>query len=315
MQEREDFKMNISFQYPYFLFLLFLVPLFIIIYFLSMLYNRKKSIVFSNFKALERISNVEIFSKGFSILYINLAILILLVFAMSGANISFSAETSSFSYVIVIDNSQSMNTADIFPSRLDAAKDLSKDFVNTLPIGVKVGVIQFSGDAIVIQKLDNNKLKTRLALESVESGDNPGTNVHAAIISADKLLENEKMKSVILISDGQFNSYSSEQVSDYAVKNNIIINSIMVGTEAGGETEFNTTSTASEYDLKALALITEGVFFKVSDAGSLDKPLSVLLNNTVREVSLDISVYSLFAALVLFLLHWILYNFRFRTIP
>lgn len=307
--------MNISFQYPYFLFLMFLVPLFIILYFLSMLYNLKKAIVFSNFKALERISNVELFSKGFSILYINLAILILLVLAMAGANISFSAETSSFSYVIVIDNSQSMNTIDISPSRLDAARDIAKDFINSLPIGVKIGVIQFSGDASIIQKLDNNKIKTRLALDSVESGDNPGTNVYAAIISADKLLENEKMKSIILISDGRFSSYNSEQVSDYAIKNNIIINSIMVGTEAGGETEFNTTSTASESDLKALALITEGVFFKTSETGSLDKSFSVLSNTTVREVSLDVSVYLLLISLVLFLISWILYNFRFRAIP
>ena len=67
-----EFKMvSFNFVYPFFLWFLLVVPLFFLIYFSSFMYHKKKSVVFSNFKALERFYGIEFFSKNFISLYIN----------------------------------------------------------------------------------------------------------------------------------------------------------------------------------------------------------------------------------------------------
>ena len=59
-----------------------------------------------------------------------------------------------------------MATGDVAPDRLGAAKAAAKDFVDLLPLGVEVGVVAFSGDAIVMQGLDTSKLKTKMAIDN-----------------------------------------------------------------------------------------------------------------------------------------------------
>ena len=80
------------FLYPKFLFLLLIVPLFVVIYFFGILYNKKRAIVFANFQAMERIYDIEIFSKNFlihSMLYImTLYLFILPIMMVEGPNIA-----------------------------------------------------------------------------------------------------------------------------------------------------------------------------------------------------------------------------------
>jgi hypothetical protein len=305
---------GVSFDYPYLLFLLFLIPVYIFIYFVSMIYNRKKAILFSNFEALERISDVEIFSKGLINLYLGIVVLILMVFASAGTYVNFNAESSKFAYVIVIDNSASMKTSDLGESRLEAAKGIAKDFVNGLQIGSEVGVIEFSGETNILQKLDTSKLKTSIAIDSVDYGDVSGTNLYDAVIGADRLMETRNAKSILLISDGQFNLGNIDQISSYILRNNIIVNSILTGTDSGGVSEFNTTSTADASVMQQLSFESEGKILKFQGDG-LDGSLSSLSSSITREVSINITTYLMVLVIILLLISWILYNFRFRAIP
>jgi hypothetical protein len=93
------------------------------------------------------------------------------------------------------------------------------------------------------------------------------------------------------------------------------LNTILIGTIEGGETELNTTSTADEDVMKALAFNTDGKFFKASDLGVLDESFNDISVNSNKQISLDISMYLLIGALVLFSFGWITHNFRFKTIP
>ena len=162
--------MGLLFLYPNFLLLLLLVPFFVFVYFFSIAYNKKKAVLFANFEAMERFYDVEFFSKNFLALYVNLAILVLLVFSLAGTSVALNIDTSAFSYVIAVDTSDSMATTDVFPDRLNAAKIAAKDFVDLLPLGVEVGVVAFSGDSLVIQELDTSKLKTKMAIDNVNFG-------------------------------------------------------------------------------------------------------------------------------------------------
>ncbi|MFH1521332.1 MAG: VWA domain-containing protein [archaeon] len=307
--------MELSFLYPKFLALLLLVPFFIFIYFFSLIYNKKKAVLFSNFEAMERFYGIELFSKNFMALYVNLLVLVLLVFALSGTAVSFNVDTSAFSYVIAIDTSSSMSTPDIVPNRLEAAKSEAKDFIDLLPIGVEVGVIGFSGDVEIFQMLDSSKLKSKMVLDSIDYGVVQGTNVYNALLSANRLFGLKRMKSVILISDGQLNVVDAPQIIQYINRNNLIVNTIAVGTEEGGMTELNSISKVDEDFLKSLAFNSGGQFFRARDIGELDESFNALISETNRKVTIDITFYLLLIAIAIFTILWILYNLRFKIVP
>ena len=306
---------SVSFLYPQFLLFLLLIPVVILIYFLSSFYGKKKAIIFPNFEAIERVSGTDIFSKNFISLYFNIAIIFLVVIGISGTIIHTQASTSSYSFIIAVDNSGSMKTQDIDPNRLEAAKSAANKFVDLLPFGVDVGVIEFSGDAVVLGKLDNSKMKTKSAINSVDFGEIQGTNIFNAVVAANKLFENRKMKTVILISDGQLNVGDTGQIIRYANRNNILINTILVGTKEGGLTESNTISTSDEDIMKSLSFNTDGKSFSVQDKLSLENSFYDILTKQDREVEIDISFYLFIVALILLCIDWFLFNFRFRTLP
>jgi len=307
--------MEISFLYPKFLALLLLVPFFVFVYFFSIIYNKKKAVLFANFEAMERFYDIEFFSKNFAALYVNLIVLILLIFALAGTAVVFNVDTSAFSYVIAIDTSSSMAADDVFPNRLDAAVEEAKDFIDLLPVGVEVGIVSFSGDAEVLQTLDTSKLKLKMALDAVDYGVIQGTNIYNALIASNKLFDLRQMKSVILISDGQLNVGDAPQIIRYINRNNLIVNTIAVGTEEGGVTEFDTVSKVDEDFLKSLAFNSGGKFFRVKDVGDLDSSFNSLVRETNKEVVIDMIFYLLLVAIFMFTILWILYNLRFKVVP
>ena len=238
--------MQLVFLYPKFLSFLLLIPFFVFVYFFSLIYNKKKAVLFSNFEAMERFYDIEFFSKNFFALYLNMAILVLLVLSLAGTGVSFTADTSVFSYVIAVDSSSSMSSNDVYPSRLDAAKVGAKKFVNLLPVGVELGVLEFAGDATILQVLDSNKFKVNMAIDSVKYGEVQGTNIYNALVAADKLFGDRQLKSVILISDGQLNVGDVPEIIKYIERNKLTVNTVAVGSDEGGVTGFNTISKVDE---------------------------------------------------------------------
>ncbi len=305
--------MQMSFLYPQFLLLLLLIPIFVLIYFLGGLYNKRRSIVFPNFEAMKRISGGEIFSRNFVVLYVNLVILGLLVLGIAGMTVVLETKSSSFSYVFAIDNSGSMATTDVLPNRLEAAKSFAGKFIDKLPL-VEIGVIEFSGDAVVLQELDASKLKAKMAIGNVNFGEVSGTNIYNALIGANEMFGTKRMKSLVLITDGQSNVEGVDKVISYANRRNIVINTIAVGTVEGGESDLGVISKLDEDFLKALAFNTGGRFFVAQDSEALDEVVFEF-EKTITDVSLDISTYLLISSLILLLFNWVLYNFRFRTVP
>ena len=262
---------------------------------------------------MKRISGGEVFSRNFVVLYLNLVILLLLVLGIAGMTVILETKSSSFSYVFAIDNSGSMATTDVLPNRLEAAKSFAGRYIDKLPL-VEIGVIEFSGDATVMQELDASKLKTKMAIENVNFGEVSGTNIYNAVISANNLFGTKRMKSLILITDGQSNVGGVDKIISYANKRNIIISTVAVGTLEGGKSGFGVISKLDENFLKALAFNTQGRFFSAQDVETLDEVLFELEKTTVN-VPLNISTYLLIGGLILLLSNWILYNFRFKTIP
>ena len=72
--------------------------------------------------------------------------------------------------VLVIDVSGSMGASDMFPSRLAAAKRASRRFVETLPSGFRVGVVESSDRASLVQAITEDHRAVHAAIEGLQLG-------------------------------------------------------------------------------------------------------------------------------------------------
>lgn len=307
--------MFFSFLYPKFLFLLLLVPIFILAYIISFVYHNKRAIVFPNFEAMERIFGVEILSRNSLSLIINISIVVLLVLALSGMQISMNKQASAYSYVLAIDNSASMMTNDIEPTRLDAAKETGKSFVDMIPAGNEIGVLEFSGVARTILGLETSKIKIKMAIDTITAGDNAGSDILDAVSTASEILKMREMKSIILVTDGQITESSLGQIIDYAKRNSVVVNTISVGTVEGGLTEIGVVSKSDKDFLLKLAEQTGGKYFDANDFDELKKSFKDIFKLVETTVYLNIDIYLLISTIFLIFANWILFSFRFRTIP
>lgn len=305
----------ISFSHPFYLWFVFLIPLYFLVFFMGSSYTKRRAVNFANFDSISRISGTEIFSKDYFSFYIHLTIIIVLILSLSGMQYEFYADTSAFTYVIAIDSSRSMGADDLKPNRLEAAKQSAKNFVNDLPIGVKVGVLSFSGQAIALQEPTTSKSLINLAIDSVIFGDLEGTNIYNAVLSAEQLFKFEKRKSIIILSDGQSNVGETPQIIDYALSRDIVLNTIAVGTPEGGVTDYEAISRADIDFLKSLSFNTQGSFFLITTQEDLDQSFEQLIEYSNKKITLELRPYLIIAAMIMLIISWTLYNFRLRTVP
>jgi len=280
-----------------------------------MFYRNKRAINFPNFEALKRIGLTDVYSKNIVYLYLFLFIMFILIVALAGMKIQFDANTSDYSYVMAIDNSDSMRASDLEPNRLEVSKTTAKNFISNLPIGVKVGVVSFSGDVNILSPLDDSKFGPMGVIDTIEFSDVSGTNLGDAVIAGNELLKKQKLKSMIVISDGQINLGNLSDIIEYAQENEIVVNTIAIGTLGGGDTGNGFISKVDNNALKSLAFNTDGRAFNVNNSRDMALSFDELLNNTHKEVEFRISNYLLILSLILITLYWLVYNFRFKNFP
>ncbi len=306
--------MIVYFAKPNFLLLLGLVPLIILIHFIVLRRKRAFALKFANFEALARVKGVDLLSKNIVVLIITILMIILLTFSLSGISMNRVIYSSSSSFVIAVDTSRSMEAIDISPNRLEAAKDAALSFVEGLPAGSRVGIISFSGNAFIEQEVTDDKTLLRQGIGRIQLSSVGGSDLGEAVITSSNLLKGEEVKSVILISDGQINVGTLEELIDYANQNGVIVHVIGIGTEEGGETTYGSSKIDREA-LQSIAYNTNGKFFEIGTKESLDQSFSDVLELRIKKVPLNLSPYFILGALFLFILEYILVNTRYRMLP
>jgi Ca-activated chloride channel family protein len=306
--------MIFDFSTPSYLFLLLIIPLLIFIHIYSLKASRQNAIKFANFEAIARISGVDLYSKNILILFLSSILVFLLVFSLAGASVSLTRQSSALSYVIALDNSRSMEANDFQPTRLESAKSLSKSFLNSLPLGTRVGLISFSGQAFIEQSITEDKNSLISSIDGINVSYVGGTDVNEAIIVGVNLLDGEEGGSLILLSDGQINTGSTQEAIDYALKRNVIVHTIAIGTIAGGNTTYG-FSKLDEESLKAISYNTNGKFFNVKSESELSSSFAEIVNLKERLVKIELAPYFLSSTLVIFICIYFLANTRFRIFP
>lgn len=299
---------------PSYLILLLAVPLIILLHFFMLKRKRSHALRFANFEAIAKIKGVDLLSKNIAVLVLTILIALLLVLSMSGIKIQRTLYSSSFSFIIDLDSSLSMEATDFAPNRFEAAKENAIQFIDLLPAGSRVGIVSFSGNAFIEQSLTEDKEFMKRAITEIPLSSIGGTDLYEAVATSTNLLEGEEAKSIILISDGRINVGTIEDAYNYANAHDVIIHTIGIGTEEGGLTSYG-LSQIDEEALKALAHNTGGKYFRANTEELLGNSLAEIIQLKFKKVSFDISRYLILAALILLVAEYILINTRFRVFP
>ena len=306
--------MNISFSNPVYFLFLFVIPLFIFFHFASMRGRHKKALKFANFEAISRVSGIDLFSKNIVVLILSCIITVLLVFSISGPTLHLTREITDFSFVFTIDSSQSMSAEDFKPNRMEFSKSLSKEFISSLPERTNIGIVSFGAYSFIEQDMTHNKAEANKAIGKIEISGFGGTGFYEAVVTSSNLLFNEKGKSIILLSDGQVTIGDIESTIRYAMNNDIIVHTVAVATEDGGETVYGVSKLDRE-TLRALAYQTGGIFIEGENIEDIKEKFSGVLELDRGLVGIDISSYLIMFAIIIFAIECILINLKYDFLP
>jgi Ca-activated chloride channel family protein len=272
----------------------------IFLHFFSLKTIRGKALKFANFEAIARVKGVDLYSKNISLLLLDIFFVVILVFSLSGLIFHLEVSASTFSFILAIDSSESMEAVDLEPDRISVAKEVAKDFVDNSPFDSRIGVVSFSGNSYIEQDLTDNKQMLKSSIEKIEVSTISGTDIYEAIAISSNLLKEEKSKAIILLSDGQINTGDIGRAITYAKENDVIIHTVAIGTVEGGEVSYG-ISRLDEDTLKGLAYNTNGKYFNAQTKEELESSFNEIRQITRRLGKINLSNYLLILAILIFL--------------
>lgn len=303
----QELKMYISFDYSNYLIFLLAIPILVFFYFFSLKNLKGKSLNFANFSAIAKVKGIDLYSKNLIPLFINILFIFLLVFSLSGIRLHKIMDVSSFSFIIAIDNSQSMEAEDLLPNRISVAKKNAIEFINALPFNSNVGIVSFAGSTYIEQGITNDKQELKKAINRIQADNFGGTDIYEAILTSINLLKGEENKAIILLSDGQINVGDVNLIIELLREEEIVVNTIGLGTLEGGNTSYGISKLDID-TLKAISYNSQGKFFNVSTDIEIKNSFGEMMNITKKMGSIKLSNYLIIIALILFVLKEFLVN-------
>ncbi|MDR1807319.1 MAG: VWA domain-containing protein [Propionibacteriaceae bacterium] len=182
---------------------------------------------------------------------------------------------------LVLDVSRSMGADDVAPTRLEAAEEAAKSFVDELPSGFNVCLISFAKDATieVTPTLDRALVKTAIDRLTLQPSTAIGDAIYAALgaislIPPDPDDPDEPEPAVIvLLSDGESTvGQPSSEAAKKAKEMGIPVSTIAFGTANGtipGERGGYDAVPVNSAELKRVAQLSGGQFFEATDLDQL----------------------------------------------
>jgi Ca-activated chloride channel homolog len=279
------FNFDFTFAYPFFLWLLLLLPAMAFWYYKK---QRKSepAVIYSNvsfFKGKkltfkERFHNIPIV---FRLLGIGLLIIALArpQSFKSGENVY----TEGIDIVIVLDISGSMLSEDFKPNRIEAAKNITQDFIDGRTSD-QIGLVIFSRDAFTQCPLTIDYSVLKNLLKEVKSGMvEDGTAIGNAIANGVNRLKDSKAKSrvMILLTDGVNNAGEIDPLTAAEIAKKFGVRIYTVGIGTNGQAPYPVQTAfglryqmmpveIDEAVLKQIAAQTDGKYFRATGNDKLE---------------------------------------------
>lgn len=227
------------------------------------------------------------------------AVVLAVAFARPVVAIPIPQEQASL--ILAVDVSLSMGSADVEPSRIEAAQDAAARFAAIAPDDLNIGLVAFAGTALPVLAPDTDRIPLGTAIERLGLGQ--GTAIGEAIFSSLEQLESavpdpEVPKAVVVLSDGETTvGRPDSEAAAAAVAAGVPVYTISFGTRSG-TIDFRGERIAvpvAPEPLSRIAETTGGQFFETADESDLSQILSRIGSEIAFETE-DRDVTDWFAA-------------------
>jgi len=223
-----------------YLYLLFLLPVVVCIFFFNLYWKRKKQREFGDIEMVKKLSPESSVFKPALKLSVLLLALAGLILGLVNPKIGTKMETvkrEGIDIVFAVDVSKSMLAEDVAPSRLEKSKQLVSQIINNLGSD-RIGIVAYAGSAFPVLPITSDYSVAKMFLQSMtpDMVSSQGTSLDEAIrLSSTYFDEKSKTsKLLILISDGEDHSEGASAAAEEANKLGMKIITIGIGTEKGG---------------------------------------------------------------------------------
>ncbi len=289
-----------------------------LLYYAAKKRKKQRAMKFGNYETLEKVAGKSFLSSNKIMLLLKMAAITSLILGISSPVLQYQAQATGSDYVIAVDTSSSMLATDLEPTRLEAAKSVSRTFTSQLSNQTEIGSLSFSGRINNKTQVKADKEEVREFISRYEVGAYAGTAIGDAVYTSTNMLINtDENRTLILITDGISNTGRSVNESiQYAQDRQVKINTIGIGESK--ENEQTTNSSEIQYPnlnssrLRQISNATDGAYSTVTSRKELE---DTLLNMEETTVDTELSDPLIFLALILLLGEWILGTTRFDVLP
>ena len=284
---------SFEFQYSLFLYLLPLIPLFFVLRWLIGLRSSQKLPMAFPKKALKSNPLTWLRFVPFLLLALTLALLFFALARPQRTNEQVEQWSEGIDIVLTIDISESMRIQDFTPNRLEAAKDVARNFISGR-MQDRIGLVVFSGDAYSLSPLTTDYELLYDFIEQIDFDmiESRGTAIGSALAvatnrmrDADEGRDDKASKVMVLLSDGDNTAGNLDPITaaELAHAYGIKMYSIAIGKEGKvpfGKDFFGNTryveNSLDETTLREIARIGEGEFYRVSNKQALQEVFDLI---------------------------------------
>jgi len=320
---------------PEFLWLLLVIPLLVA----WQLLKQKKSLVPLKMPSTKGFNN-SIYNRLKPILFVLrlLSISALIIGLARPQNSSESTKTETtkgIDIVMAIDVSSSMLAKDLSPNRLVALKEVASNFIKDRP-NDRIGLVVYAGESYTKTPITSDKRLVLQALKEIQYGElTDGTAIGMGLAtSVNRLKDSEALsKVIILLTDGVNNAGFIEPATaaELAVEYDIKTYTIGLGTNGNAlspiaynpDGSFRYGMAEVQIDetlLEQIANLTGGKYFRATD----NQKLEAIYNEINSLEKTEVATFKFYAyeekfrpwaiaALVFFLIEWLLKNSLFKS--
>ena len=300
--------MNYQFQYPEALWLLLLLPLFLLIY-ITYRYWKKNSIRKIGHPVLVR----SLFPYWSSAKSITKFCLLIIAFALGCVALANPRKATAsgevrkgIDIVIALDVSNSMLASDVSPDRLTRAKQFVSKLIDGLEDD-RTSLILFAGYGYIRTPLTFDKGSTKLFVSVADPAaiSQQGTNISDALNKSLLVFgdQTERFRSIILISDGETHYENAIETAKSLAARGIMVNTIGIGSEAGSTVPDSTgnpkrnegqvvVSKLNEQLLSEMAAATNGEYIKLSSIDAAVEKIEAQFSGIDKKALGDISTFT-----------------------
>jgi Ca-activated chloride channel family protein len=273
----------VSFQWPLALVGLVVVPVLVALYVLR---ERRRTDFAARFTTPALLPNLVDAAPSWRRhlpLAVLLAALTAMVVGVARPHATVSVKREQATVILAIDTSLSMSAQDVRPTRLQAARNAARTFIERIPSKYRVAIVGFAGRAYVALPPTEDRTLARAALRTLHPAE--GTSLGDAVALATKLARRQRASdgtvppsAILVISDGsqQSGRTSAAAAAVRARSAHIPVYSVLIGTQDGvitvtlaGGFQAQMRVPPSPETLRMLAQVTGGHFFTAPSAARL----------------------------------------------